>query len=134
MEKTHWKKLHNPNYLGAYSLGDSKNDMIVTIDKVVNEMVQGADGKKEQCTVAHMKTGKPMILNVTNCKTIAKIADSSFIEDWNGVKIALSFVARAKSIVHGASTVGKLPTPLIEAGICFTLEGSAVSNLIVPLR
>ena len=69
--KTHWKKLTNPNYLGAYSLGD-KQELNVTIDYVVRENVIGAGGKSEECTVAHMAKGKPMILNNTNCKIIAK--------------------------------------------------------------
>ena len=31
-ELTHWKKFHNPDYLGSYSLDPGK-DMILTIDK-----------------------------------------------------------------------------------------------------
>ena len=33
MRLTHWKKLSNPNYLGAYSIEDNK-DLILTISKV----------------------------------------------------------------------------------------------------
>ena len=45
MNKTHWKKLHNPDYLGAYSLDPGK-DKILTIKDVRNEIITGADGKK----------------------------------------------------------------------------------------
>lgn len=85
--KTHWKKLVNPAYLGAYSLEPGK-DLTVTIDKVLREMVTSTGGKKEECTVAYLKGEKPLILNVTNCKTIAQLY-GAFIEDWAGKKITI---------------------------------------------
>lgn len=72
MAQTHWKKLINPDYIGAYALDPGK-DLTVQISQVRREMVTGADGKKEECTVAYLKDQKPMILNVTNCKTIEKL-------------------------------------------------------------
>ena len=45
MAQTHWKKLHNPDFLGAYSLDPGK-DLIATIKTVRNEQVIGSDGKK----------------------------------------------------------------------------------------
>ena len=63
MEKlTHWKKLINPDYLGAYSL-DGMKELNVTIEKVVREMVTGTGGKKEECTVAYLKNQKPFIVS-----------------------------------------------------------------------
>jgi len=96
--KTHWKKLRNPNYIGSYELMDGTDnpELIVTIDKVVKEMVKGSDGKDEECTVAYLKDQKPMILNSTNSKTIESIAKSPFIEDWSGQKVML-FVKRIKA-------------------------------------
>ena len=91
MQKTHWKKLNNPNYIGAYSLMDSgeAKDLTVTIEKVVQESVSGPDGKKEDCIVAYLKGHKPMILNATNSKIITALYQSPFIEDWAGKKITL---------------------------------------------
>lgn len=86
--KTHWKQLTNPDYIGAYSLVDGK-DLNVKIVKVVREMVTGANGKKEECTVAHLIGQKPFILNKTNCKTINKIAGTPFVEDWANLTITL---------------------------------------------
>lgn len=86
--QTHYKKLINPDYLGAYSLTPGM-DMIVTIERVVVEEVTGTDGKTENCTVAHLKGCKPMILNVTNCKTIAAIYSTPYIEEWEGKQITL---------------------------------------------
>lgn len=86
--KTHWKKLINPDYLGAYSLGEL-TEINVTIDLVVREVVKGVGGKSEECTVAYIKGQKPMILNNTNCKSLSKVAKSSFIEDWVGLNITV---------------------------------------------
>ena len=86
-EKTHYKRLMNPDYIGAYSL-DPGQDMTVTISHVVREQVTGTGGKKEECTVAYLKGQKPFILNATNSKSIAKLY-GPFIEDWAGRPITL---------------------------------------------
>lgn len=86
--KTHWKRLINPDYLGAYSLPPGE-DLTVVIDWVANEQVAGTGGKKEECTVAHLKGDvKPFILNVTNSKSIAKLY-GPYIEDWAGQPVTL---------------------------------------------
>lgn len=85
--KTHWKMLINPDYIGAYALPDGE-DMTVTIDFVRSEEVTGSGGKKEICTVAHLKGQKPMILNMTNSKSIHKLY-GPYIEDWEGKDITL---------------------------------------------
>lgn len=92
--KTHWKLLSNPDYIGAYWLPPGE-DVTVTIDYVVREMITGTGGKKEECTVAHLKHDvKPFILNATNSKTIAKLY-GPYIEDWAGKQITL-FASTAK--------------------------------------
>jgi len=47
---THWKKLTNPNYIGAEILQPCQ-ELKVTIDKVVKEQVKTAEGTQE-CIVA----------------------------------------------------------------------------------
>lgn len=84
--KTHWKKLTNPNYLGAYSIEDGR-DLVLTIKDVREEKVIGADGKKDDCVVAYFYENKPMILNATNMKTITKLFGTPYIEEWIGRKI-----------------------------------------------
>ena len=87
--KTHWKKLTNPNYLGAYSIEDG-HDLILTIKNVREEQVIGADGKKDDCVVCYFyENVKPMILNATNMKTIAKLYRTNYIEEWVGKKIRI---------------------------------------------
>lgn len=96
VQKTHWKKLDNPNYLGAYSLQDGENREInAVIDRVVVEDVK-TDRGSEPCKVAYLKGLKPMILNATNCKTIEKLFNSPYIDDWAGETITL-YVAKIRA-------------------------------------
>lgn len=88
MTKTHWKKLTNPDYLGAYAF-DPGEEKTVTIRDVDREMVTGAGGKKEDCTVIHLYDEKPMIANATNQRAIQKLIGSPYIEDWIGKSIIL---------------------------------------------
>jgi len=93
--KTHWKKTMNPNYLGAYAL-EPNQDMVVEITEVKTESVMNADGRNEECLVAHLKDQKPLIVNKTNAKAIAKVAGSNYIEDWKGKQIAL-YISNVKA-------------------------------------
>lgn len=87
---THWKKLTNPDYLGSYAF-EPGEEKIGTIAYVRQESVVGADGKKEDCTVAHFteKDLKPLIMNSTNCKAVTKLYKTPFIEEWAGKKIIM---------------------------------------------
>lgn len=92
-DKTHWKKNFNYNYLGAYSLKPGQ-EATLTITEVNKELVVGANGQKDDCTIAYFKEAvngenKPMILNKTNCKVIEKIYGTPFIEEWKGKKVTI---------------------------------------------
>lgn len=86
-DKTHWKKLVNPDYIGAYALPPGQ-DVTVTIASVAREKITSTGGKKEECTVARLIGHKPFILNATNSKSIAALY-GPYIEDWVGQKITL---------------------------------------------
>ena len=89
MSETHWKKLINPDYLGAYSL-EPGQDMILTIKSVGKEMITGTGGKQEECIVCRwVEDQKPMILNVTNCKTISKMLKTPYVEKWAGHRVQI---------------------------------------------
>jgi hypothetical protein len=96
--KTHWKKIHNPDYIGAYTLMETGQpvDLVVKIKSVSQRDVKGEDGKAEQCMVAELYNQKPWVLNATNAKTLTKILGSPFIEDWAGRSITL-FVAKIRA-------------------------------------
>lgn len=84
--KTHWKKMTNPNYFGAWDLdGDVKT---FTIANVKNKIVKNAQGK-DDCVVVYLDGAKPLIANKTNLTTIAKVIGSPYIEDWVGKEISL---------------------------------------------
>lgn len=87
---THFKSLMNPDYIGAYAFQPNE-EKIGTIAYVKEEQVMGPDGKKEECIVAHFQEHelKPLILNVTNCKMIAKLYKTPYIEDWTGKRIIM---------------------------------------------
>lgn len=98
---THWKKLTNPDYLGAYAL-EPGQEIIVTIKGVANEVVTGMDGKKETCSVMRfVENVKPLVLNATNSKTITKLLKTPYIEQWSGRKIQLY-------VEHGIKAFGDI--------------------------
>ena len=87
---THWKRMTNPDYLGAYAF-DPGEEKIGTIEFVQQEVVLGPDGKKEDCTVAHFREPglKPLILNATNCKAITRLYKTPYIEEWVGKSVVM---------------------------------------------
>lgn len=122
---THWKKLTNPNYLGAYSI-EAGQELILTIGTVAEESVTGADGKKEDCVVCHFteRGVKPMILNSTNMKMISKLLGTPYIEQWSGKRIAIG-VEKVKAfgeIVEALRVKPQLPAaagaPVIKCEMC----------------
>jgi len=89
---THWKKLTNPNFIGSHDLQPGQ-ELTVIIESITNELVKHFDGKslkEDTCIVAKIKGAKkPMILNKTNCKIIARNFDTPYIEDWVGKSITI---------------------------------------------
>lgn len=90
MEKTHWKKVFNSDFLGSCDLEDGK-DLKATIKNVVVKKVKNTDGKEQDRNVAYFTDAalKPMVLNATNCKVIKKFAKSPYINDWNNIPVQI---------------------------------------------
>lgn len=81
----------NPNYLGSWDLDELPNrELTVTIEQIRDEEVVAA-GQKEICTVCHWtdKAYKPMILNVTNKKTICKLHKTKDTEKLKGKSVII---------------------------------------------
>lgn len=114
MSETHWKKTFNPNYLGAYAF-DPGEEKIVTIENITQEDIVGAEGRTENCLVAHLTGEKPLILNKTNCKAISKLLNTPYIEDWAGHRIVLA-VQRVKAF--GEDTDAVRVKPKLPGEIC----------------
>jgi hypothetical protein len=86
--KTHWRKLKDTNYLGSWDIVDK--ELILTIKNIETKKVSTPDGKTEELPVmTFTEDYKPMILNATNFKNIAKAHGSNFIEDWIGKKVSI---------------------------------------------
>lgn len=95
----------NPNFLGSWDLDDQPNrEITLTIEKIIDEEVV-ASGQKEVCTVCHWtdKTYKPMILNVTNKKTLCKLYKTKDTEKLRGKSVIIG-IERVKAFgdVHDA--------------------------------
>ena len=114
MSETHWKKLTNPNYLGAYAF-DPGEEKIVMIESVGQEEVIGQEGKTSSCIVAHLFDEKPLILNKTNCKAISKLLNTPYIEEWAGHRITLT-VQKVKAF--GEETDAVRIKPKLPGEIC----------------
>jgi hypothetical protein len=134
--KTHFKKLKNPNFVGSWDLADSDGNFIekdVTISGVEKDTVHDGKGGSEQLPILKFKEVKPMVMNATNLKKVAKITGSPYIEDWIGVRIRL-FVQKVKAFgeYHDAlrikeSAPVKKP-PLSEERFRKALESVKVGN------
>ena len=90
MEKTHWKKAFNSDYLGSCDIDDG-TDLKAIIKEVVVKKVKNTDGKEQERNVAIFTDSKlkPMILNATNCKVIKKFTKSPYINDWKNVAVQI---------------------------------------------
>jgi hypothetical protein len=89
MTYTHFRKLDNPDYIGAYAFQPNEKKTL-TISKVSREVITGKEGKKEECTIVRWhENEKPLILNATNGKMISKIVGSPYIEEWVDKRVVL---------------------------------------------
>jgi hypothetical protein len=88
---THWKKLSNPDYLGAYDFQPNE-ERIVTVKDVKRQMVKGQEGSEEHTILHFVEPYKPMIMNATNSKMLTKLAESPYIEQWVGKSFKLVVV------------------------------------------
>lgn len=117
MEKTHYKKLRNPNYIGSYELmtGGEPKDLVVEIVSAKKEHVQNGD-KKEEAMVVYLKNQKPFIVNSTNAKSITKALGSPYIEDWSGKRITL-YVAKIRAFGESVDALRVRPTAPVEPSL-----------------
>jgi hypothetical protein len=115
---THYKKLRNPDYMGAYCMPTDGSEIILTIKSVAVQQVANTEGKKSDCTVVYWQepNWKPMILNAINSKVIAKVAKSPYIEKWVGVKVQI-YTAKVKAFgdEHDALRIRTFAPQITEA-------------------
>lgn len=90
---THYRKVFDSPYLSS---ADVVEPVSLTISRVTQESDKSKKTKDVFNTVyfveLEIRQGeklKPMILNATNSKMLAKIAGSPFIEEWSGKRITV---------------------------------------------
>jgi hypothetical protein len=107
---THWKKLHNPNYIGTYAFQPNERK-VLTIKSTYQEDVHSPDGKTETCqVVSFVEDEKPLIVNKTNAESIEKVAGSPYVEYWTKTQIEL-FVTKVQAFGKTVDAVRVKPTP-----------------------
>jgi hypothetical protein len=126
-QKTHWKRLINPDYIGAYMV---QEDTTVKIESVTRQLVKGEGGKSEECTVANLQGTKPFILNRTNSKMITKLYGSPYIEDWVGKLITLypTTTKVAGETVECLRIRPSVPKPANQAAPDYTNQAATLRN------
>lgn len=97
--KTHYRKVFKSDHLGSADLEEYIEEgkpLIFTISHVKQELGAKVAGKKIDANIAYLETPKgwkenvkPLVLNATNSKQVAKFANSKFVEDWSGITIEL---------------------------------------------
>lgn len=100
----------NPNYFGSWDLDELPNkEITLIIEKIKDEEVV-TNGKTENCTVCYWtdKAYKPMILNVTNKKTLCKIYKTKDTEKLKGKAVTIGTEkVKAFGDVHDALRIKK---------------------------
>ncbi|HZK41422.1 MAG TPA: hypothetical protein VFD14_00480 [Clostridia bacterium] len=93
MTKTHWREIKQTEYLGGHDLSDGKGgfkEIAVTIKRAMKKKVQDIQGDSTDELVLEFADGtKPMIMNVTNSRVLAKLLKTAYIEDWAGKEIVI---------------------------------------------
>lgn len=113
----HWRKSFNPNYIGSYAFQPGE-EKVVTIKTTGMEEVTTPEGKKEQCLVAHFnEQEKPLILNVTNCKSIEKLSGTPDRLQWPGVGLILC-VQKVKAFGEVVEAVRIRPVKPFVCSVC----------------
>ena len=86
---THWREFFKSDFFGACDLAPGE-ERTLTIKSVGRKEVPVPNSsKKDLCLVAEFRESKtkPMVLNVTNSKAMAKIFGTPHIEQWAGRRI-----------------------------------------------
>ena len=100
----------NPNFLGSWDIEDMPGkELVLSIADIRDEKVT-ANGREETCTVCYFTNNqyKPMILNITNKKTLTKLYKTKETEKLKGKAIAIGIEkVKAFGDIHDALRIKK---------------------------
>jgi hypothetical protein len=92
-KKTHYRKVFKSDHLGSADLEEMIEDgkkLIFTIKEVKQEYGTTVAGRKIDANIAYfVEDIKPMVLNATNSKQVAKFAGSKFVEEMSNTVVEL---------------------------------------------
>lgn len=121
MEKNHYRKVFKSDHLSSYDLEDfieQKRPLEFTIAYVKQEYRTPVAGKKIDANIAYfIEPIKPMVLNATNSKILAKLANSNFVEDWKNIPVELFIMKNinfGKESVQGIRLKEESPIPITQ--------------------
>lgn len=104
----------NPKFLGSWDIEDIPGKELVLVIADIKDEKVTANGRDETCTVCYFTNNqyKPMILNVTNKKTLAKLYKTKDTEKLKGKAIAIGIEkVKAFGDIHDALRIKKtIPT------------------------
>lgn len=134
----------NPNYLGSWDLEELPNkEVTLTIAKIVDEDVV-TNQSKERCTVCYFAEPgwKPMIWNVTNKKTVAKLYHTKDTEQLAGKAVVIGIEkVKAFGDIHDALRIRKRLPKVAEpikcedcGGIVQDCNGMSVDRIIARTK
>lgn len=124
MEKNHYRKVFKSDHLSSYDLEDfieQKRPLEFTIAYVKQEYKVSVAGKKIDANIAYfIEPIKPLVLNATNSKIVAKLAKSNFVEDWKNIPVELYImknISFGKESVQGVRLRDESPKPITKERI-----------------
>lgn len=137
--KTHYRKVLKSDHLGCADLEDyieNKSDMIFTVQRVQQQVGAKVAGKKIDANIMYFenkdgKKVKPLVINATNGKTMAKMAGSGFVEDWAGLNIKLYIDANVSMMGERTGGVRINPKAVIFEKQLLTRENAKVWNQVI---
>lgn len=113
----HWRRVFNTPYLGSV---DITEPVVLTIAKVVQETTKTPKrkGDKEEFNVAYFSENelrpgeplKPMILNATNCKTMAGFCGTHIIRHWIEIPVTIYVDPNVRQMGGGTGDGLKIST------------------------
>jgi hypothetical protein len=153
-EKTHWRKNNDTRYISGETLVAElhglKKEMVVTISSFKDSETFDQNNQETKIksglflkTLDGKDVYKPVILNTTNSKFLAKEFGSDFLEDWIGKPVTMfamadkrhGYVVRFKSykkpiIQLNSDIFNKAKTALTNGG--YTIEKLKTNYIISP--
>lgn len=93
---THWKNLFPSKtlLLGSHNLNEGE-ELVATIQSVEIQEIVSTSGQKERVPVVRFTNAPPMVLNITNSRTIASLYGERY-DEWPGKSIQI-FATKVKA-------------------------------------